>query len=87
MDDERQQSELFDYVPVPQWRKRHGGPFFPSDTSVIWFIKMHRKELVASGVLITRGGRSPSLVHFERFSKVAMKILRREARARTSVAA
>jgi hypothetical protein len=40
----------------------HAGPFFETRSSLDWFIKRNRRELVEIGALIPREGRSGSLI-------------------------
>jgi hypothetical protein len=88
MDTERypaQASALAGYTGVGDWLDRHAGPFFPTRSSLDWFIKRNRRELVASGALITRAGRSGSLVHRTKFPKQVIAIHRRMAEAKACV--
>jgi len=63
---------------VGEWHARNTCALFPNLTSVVWFIKMHRNELVERGVLLRGRGRAGSLVDGERFGHVALEIVRRE---------
>ena len=72
-------ADLADYTTVGDWLDRHAGPFFETRSSLDWFLKRNRRELVEIGALITREGRSGSLVSIERFPKAVVDILRRRA--------
>jgi hypothetical protein len=63
---------------VAEWHSRNTGAVFPTRSSVDWFVKRHRRELIAAGVLISGRGRAGSLVHGERFGPVAVAVVRRE---------
>lgn len=82
MEQQQQQSapsELAAYTSVGDWLDRHAGPFFETRSSLDWFIKRHRRELIEVGALIPREGRSGSLVSIEEFPRAVIKILRRRA--------
>jgi hypothetical protein len=70
---------LAGYMSVGDWLDRNAGAFFETRSSLDWFIKRHRRELVESGALIPREGRSGSLVDTEEFPKAVVRILRRRA--------
>jgi len=76
-------ADLAGYTSVGDWLDRHAGPFFETRSSLDWFIKRNRRELVEDGALITREGRSGSLVSIERFPKAIVRILRRRALERS----
>jgi hypothetical protein len=82
--------DLQKYLPVGDWLDHHPNPFFPTRTSLDWFIKNHREELVELGALIPRAGRNGSLLEQELFPQVVVNIHRREAqeraRGRTAIA-
>ena len=40
--------DLTRYSPVGDWREQFGGAFFPTQSSIDWFIKTHRDELIKS---------------------------------------
>lgn len=71
--------ELAGYANIGDWLDREAGPFFETRSSLDWFIKRNRRELVESGALIPRAGRSGSLVSVEKFPKAVLSILRRRA--------
>lgn len=77
--DEAQVAELTGYTSVGDWLDRHAGPFFETRSSLDWFIKRNRRELVETGALIPREGRSGSLVSIHEFPKAVISILRRRA--------
>jgi len=70
---------LTDYTSVGDRLDHHAGPFFETRSSLDWFIKRNRRELVEIGALIPREGRSGSLISVERFPKAVVDILRRRA--------
>jgi len=72
-------ADLAGYTRVGDWLDRYAGPFFETRSSLDWFIKRNRRELVETGALIPREGRSGSLVSTERFPKAVVEILRRRA--------
>lgn len=76
--------ELSGYTSVGDWLDRHAGPFFETRSSLDWFIKRNRRELVEIGALIPREGRSGSLVSVERFPRAVVNILRRRAISKTA---
>jgi hypothetical protein len=80
----KQQKEppaLSGFATIGDWLDHgHAGPFFPTRSSVEWFIRQHRRELVKAGALIPREGRSGSLVNVERMPKVVLSIFKRKAR-------
>ena len=71
--------ELAGYTSVGDWLDRYAGPFFETRSSLDWFIKRNRRELVEGGALIPREGRSGSLVSLEQFPKAVIRILKRRA--------
>lgn len=78
--DHDQAIDLAAYVRARDWLDRHpNNPIFRTYSSLEWFIKRHRRELIEDGALITRSGRAGSLVHDDRFPKTTVKILRRES--------
>ena len=77
-------AELQSYVSVGEFLDRHAGAFFQTRSSLDWFIKRHREELVEIGALIPRAGRSGSLVSTEQFPKAVITILKREAQTRAT---
>ena len=74
-----QAGDLAGYTSVGDWLDRFAGPFFETRSSLDWFIKRHRRELVEAGALIPREGRSGSLVSIELFPKSVVAILKRRA--------
>jgi hypothetical protein len=70
---------LTGYVGVNDWFDRYAGKVFETHSAVDWFIKQHRRELIEEGALITRAGRSGSLISIEVFPQVVIKILKRRA--------
>jgi len=78
-DDADAPADLAGYESVGDWLDRHAGPFFETRASLDWFIKRNRRELVESGALIPRDGRSGSIVSIEKFPKAVVGILRRRA--------
>jgi hypothetical protein len=79
-------SELAGYTSVADWLDRHAGPFFETRSSIDWFIRAHRRELIEDGALIPREGRSGSLISIERFPRAVIAILRRRALGRVKPA-
>ena len=77
-------ADLTGWSSVADWLDRHAGPFFETRSSLDWFIKRNRRELVEIGALIPREGRSGSLISTERFPKAVVAILRRRALDRTA---
>jgi hypothetical protein len=71
--------DLSGYTSVGDWQDRYAGPFFETRSSLDWFIKRNRRELVETGALIPREGRSGSLVSIEKFPKAVITILKRRA--------
>ena len=45
-------TELAGYALVGDWQDRYAGPFFETRSSLDWFIKRNRRELVELGALI-----------------------------------
>ena len=83
----KQQSELGQYTTAGNWLDLNVQPFFETRSSLDWFLKRHREELVELGALIPRAGRSGSLISTELFPKAVVTILKREAQAKTRAAA
>jgi hypothetical protein len=81
MEAERDTPDLSAFTSVGDWLDRYAGPFFNTRSSVDWFIKNNRDELIECGALIPRAGRSGSLVSKEEFPKAVITILRRRAKA------
>jgi hypothetical protein len=77
-------SELAKYVDVGGWLNSHAGAFFETRSSIDWFIKRNRRELIEAGALIPREGRSGSLLSIEKFPRTVIKILRRRALAKAA---
>lgn len=71
--------DLSGFTSVDVWLQKHAGPFFETRSALDWFIKRHRRELIESGALITRAGRSGSLVSIEEFPRSVITILKRRA--------
>jgi hypothetical protein len=75
-----QETALAGYATVGDWLDRGGGgPFFQTRSSLDWFIKRNRRELVECGALIPREGRSGSLLSQDEFPKAVVRILKRRA--------
>jgi len=77
-------ADLTGYTSVGDWLDRYAGPFFDTRSALDWFIKRHRRELVETGALIPREGRSGSIVSIEKFPKAVVDILRRRALERSA---
>lgn len=73
------------YRKAREWVAEHGGDVFPTLGSFEWFVRNHRAELVAAGVLIVRRGACGSLVG-PGFGEKAIEIMRRESQARAGAA-
>jgi hypothetical protein len=71
--------DLSRYSPVGDWQDRFGGAFFPTRSSVDWFIKTHREELIKRGALVARRGRNGSLLSHDLFPRAVLEIHRRDA--------
>ena len=74
-------ASLADYVNASAWLEREPNAFFPTKSSLDWFIKSHRAELVEKGALIPGQGRAGSLVHPGRLSAAVIEIRTRPAAA------
>ena len=72
-------AQLAGYATVGDWLDRYAGPFFETRSSLDWFLKRNRRELVEIGALIPREGRSGSLISIERFPQAVVSILKRRA--------
>ena len=70
---------LAGYTSVGEWLDGRAGAFFPTRSSLDWFIKQNRRELIESGALIPREGRSGSLIQPDKFCHAVLNILRRRA--------
>ena len=75
-------SALAGYITAVEWADRYAGSVFPTRSSLDWFIKHNRRELIEAGALIPRHGRSGSLVSSEAFPRAVIEILRRRALAK-----
>jgi len=72
-------SALSDYTSAGNWLDHYAGPFFETRSSLDWFIKRNRRELVECGALLPREGRRGSLVSIGKFPQAVLSILRRRA--------
>jgi hypothetical protein len=79
MDNLQTAPALAGYMSVAAWQAAHAGPFFESRSSIDWFVKRNRLELIECGALIPREGRAGSLVSVEEFPKAVLKIFKRRA--------
>lgn len=77
--------DLSGFASVDEWLAKHAGPIFKSRSSLDWFIRVNRAELVTAGAFIPRAGRAGSLIAVQKFSAAVIQILQRQAmeRART----
>ena len=82
--DEVPVADLAGYTTLADWLDRFAGPFFETRSSFDWFIKRHRRELVETGALIPREGRSGSLISIDEMPKAVVRILRRRALAKAA---
>jgi hypothetical protein len=71
--------DLADYMTVGDWLDGHAGAFFQTRSSLDWFIKRNRRELVELGALIPREGRAGSLVSRARMAAAVLAIHKRRA--------
>jgi hypothetical protein len=71
-------AEPTDLLLLCDWQEKHGGAVFPTYSSLDFFLRKHRKEMIERGALITRKGRAGTLVA-PTFGKIAVEILHREA--------
>ena len=73
-------SPLSGYMTIAEWfEKGHADPLFPNKSSIDWFIRNNRRELIETDALIPRDGRAGSLVHLEKFPQAVLGILKRRA--------
>lgn len=79
-----QGSALGAYLTLTEWVDKHAGRVFETRSSVDWFVKQHRRELVEAGAYIPREGRAGSLVEVEKFSRAVIQILTRRALEKTT---
>ena len=84
---EAKRSPLESYILLADWLPADGNAFFPTRSSLDWFIKMNRDELVRRGALLPREGRSGSLVERQRFARVVLDIFKRRAADKMKVSA
>lgn len=71
--------DLSKYQSPEEWRERNGAGLFKTKSSLDWFIKTNRAELVNSGALIPRKGRAGSVVNMEVMGVTVETILTRTA--------
>lgn len=77
---EQQHDDLTGYSGLGDWLDSgRGGPFFETRSSLQWFVKRNRRELIECGALIPREGRSGSLIDNNKFPKAVVTILKRRA--------
>ena len=69
------------------WRREDAAHIFGTDGSFEWFARMHTRELVKSGALILRKGRSGNLVNPGIMNMLAPELLRMDSLARINQAA
>jgi hypothetical protein len=81
---QQQTSELAGYTSVGDWLDHHAGPFFETRSSLDWFLKRNRRELIEVGALLPREGRAGSLLSVEKFPQVVIAILKRRALEKTA---
>lgn len=81
MNDNQQQTPtaMAGYISLNGWLEANPGAFFETRPALDWFIKRHRRELIEADALITRGGRSGSLLSREEFPKAVVQIFKRRA--------
>ena len=65
--------------PWRDWRRKEGGPRFPTDESFMWFARQHKRELVESGEYFPAMGPPGTLVG-PKIGRVVVEILQRKAR-------
>lgn len=68
-------ADLRKFKKAKVWRKEDAPEIFPTDGSWEWFKRTHRPELIQSGALVVRTGRSGDLVHTDRIGPVVQRIL------------
>lgn len=72
---------LTDYQPHMDWLAKNRGVLFPSPGSLQWFLRQHRKELVADEVVLVRRGPGGIWINARKFEAAALRILHRESKA------
>ncbi|MCX7662201.1 MAG: hypothetical protein N2Z61_00400 [Tepidimonas fonticaldi] len=78
--------DLRKFKKAREWRREDAAALFGTDGSWEWFKRTHRRELVESGALIVRTGRSGDLVHTDRIGPVVQRILVTESIKRLELA-
>lgn len=64
---------------IKDWRCDEAAHVFPTDSSLEWFARQHRNELIRAGALFPRLGRSGSFVHPERMAAEVIHIITERA--------
>ena len=72
-------ADLTGYTSVGDWLDRHAGPFFDTRSSLDWFIKRNRRELVESWRPDPARGARGSLVFIESFPRAVVDIAAQSA--------
>jgi len=80
-------SDLSRFKRAQEWRLDQASSFFKTDGAWEFFKRRHRRELMESGALIVRLGRSGDLVDSEAIGGVVQTILLRESLARLDLTA
>ncbi|HYC38056.1 MAG TPA: hypothetical protein VEC19_16625 [Usitatibacter sp.] len=79
----QQQPSLTDYIAARAWLKHTPNAFFPTDSSLRYFIKQHEAELIKCGAFIPALGSAGPLVHPAKLAQAAIAIRLREAEERS----
>lgn len=74
----KQASDPSAYLRSHRWVEENGGDLFRTHSSLEWFIRNHRQELIESGELIPRRGPGGHLIGLD-FGRVALAIMQRQA--------
>lgn len=69
---------------IKDWRRDEAPHVFPTDSSLEWFARQHREQLIRAGALFPRLGRGGSFVNPERMSAEVMRIIAERAQSEVS---
>ena len=71
--------DLSKFKKARDWRRDDASALFGSEASWLWFKRNHSRELIESGALIVRAGRSGDLVNVDRIGAEVQRILQNES--------
>ncbi len=78
------EADISQLKKAKDWRREYAAHIFETDSIYEWFVRQHHRELVESGALIVRIGRSGNLVVTDKMNAIVPALLHKKSLTHTN---